>query len=79
MGAMSIKTRITWPNDVIYGADGHIATYKDLTVSSMRGYLIVLKDVQVCEVTDSMVVHLEELMENANIYGWEEVKVFHTA
>ena len=57
---MSVKKRITWPHGVIYGADGHPATYKDLRVSFfMRGYLIVLKDVQVSEVKHSMVLHLE--------------------
>ena len=50
-GAMSVKKRITWPHEVIYGADGHPTTYKELTVSSfIKGYLIVLKDVQVSEV-----------------------------
>ena len=59
-----MKKRITWPHEVIYGDDGHPATYKDLTVSYLvRGYLIVLMDVQVSEVKDSVVIHLEELME----------------
>ena len=78
--ATSVKKRITRPHTVIYGTDGHPATYKEFTVSSfVRGYLIVLKDVQVSEVKDRMVLHLEELMEDVDIYGWEKVKAFHAA
>ena len=77
---MSVKKRITWPHGVIYGADGHPATYKDLRVSSFaRGYLIVLNDVKVGEVKHCMVLHLEELIEDTNIYGWEKVKAFYAA
>ena len=61
-GATSIKKRITWPHEVIYGADSHPATYKKLTVSSfVTGYLIVLNEVQVSEIKDRMVLHLEEI------------------
>ena len=53
---------------MIYRADGHPATYKELTVSSfVRRYLIVLKDDQVSEVKDHMVLYLEELMEDTDI------------
>ena len=55
---------------MIYGADGDPATYKEITVSSfIIGYLIVLKDVTVSEVKDRMVLHLEEYMEDMDIYG----------
>ena len=65
---------------MIYGADGYPATYKELTVSSfIRSYLIVLKEMQVSEVKDCMVQHLEELMEDTDLYGWEKVKMFHAA
>ena len=68
--ATSISKRITWPHEVIYGADGHPATtYKDLTVSSsFRGYIIVLKEVQISDSNDCMVPHLEDLMEDMDIY-----------
>ena len=79
-GTTSVKKRITWPHKVIYGADGHRATYKEFTVSSFnRGNLILFKDVQVSEVKDCMVLHLEELMEGTDIYDWEKVKAFHAA
>ena len=63
-GTTSLKKRITWPHEVIYRADGHLATYKELTVSPfMRAYLMVLKEVKASQVKDRMVLHLEELME----------------
>ena len=61
-------------------ADDRPATYKELTVSSsVRGYLMVLKDVQASQVKDRMVLHLEELMEDTDIYGWEKVNSFNAA
>ena len=58
----------------------HTHTYKELTVSSfVSGYLIVLKHVQVSEVKDRMILHLEELMEDTDSYGWEKMMVFHAA
>ena len=79
-GATSVKKRFTWPHEEIYGSDGHPATYKDLTVSSfVMGYLMVLKDVQAGQVKDHMVLNLEELMEDRDIYSWEKVKSFHAA
>ena len=63
-----MKKIITWPHEVIYGADGRTATYKELTVSSfVMGYLIVLKDVQAGKVKDHMVLCLDELMEDTDI------------
>ena len=45
MGAMSVKNWITWPHELIYGADGQPAAYKDLFISGfVRGYLIVLQN-----------------------------------
>ena len=52
--------------------------YKDLTVSVfVRGYLIVLKSVQDTQVKEQMVLHLKELMEDMDVYGWDKVQVFH--
>ena len=57
-GPCPLRKESPGPDEVIYGADGHPATYQDLTVSSfVKCYLIVLKDVQVSEVKDSIVLH----------------------
>ena len=52
--------------------------YKDLSVSAfVRGYSIVLKSEQDSQVKEHMVLHLEELMEDMDVYGLEKVRAFH--
>ena len=78
MGATSVKRRITWPHEVIYGAARQLAAYKDLSVSALfRGYLIVLKNEQDSQVKEHMVLHIEKLMKDTDAYGWEKVQAFH--
>ena len=70
-GATSVKRWITWPHEVIYGADREPAAYKDLSVSAfIREYLIVLTREQVKE---HMVLHLEDM----DVHGWEKIRAFH--
>ena len=38
-----------------------------------REYLIVLKAVQDTQVRDHMLLHLEDLMEDTDVYGWDTV------
>ena len=78
-GATSVKRWITWPLKVIYGVDGQpAATYKDLSVSAfVRGYLILLTSKQDSQVKEHMVFHLEDLVEDIDVYCWEIVRAFH--
>ena len=49
-------------------------TYKDLSMAAfVRGYMIVMKSEQDTKVKDHMALHLEELMENMDVYGWDKV------
>ena len=46
--------------------------YKDLSVSAfVRGYFIVLKSEQDSQIKEHMALHLEDLMEDTKVYGWE--------
>ena len=57
---------------MIYGADGHPATYKDLSVSAFaRGYLRVLKseqDSQLKELAHGVAPGVFD--EDVDVYGW---------
>ena len=78
-GATMVINRITWPHEVLYSASGKPAAYDELTMAAfVCGYLIVviLEDIQVkAQITQ----HLEELMEDTDLYGWERVCHMHSA
>ena len=79
-GATLFKKRINWPHDVLYSADGKPAVYSDLTVAAfVWGYLIVVNYEMANQIKAQMTQHLEELMENTDLYGWENVCTFHAA
>ena len=54
--------------------------YKYLSVSAfVRGYLIVLKSEQHSQVKEHTSGHLEDLVEDMDVYGCEKVQAFHGA
>ena len=79
MGATSVERRINWLHEVLYGADRQPAAYKDMSVVTfVRGYVIVMTNESDTKVNVQMLLHLEELMENPDLYGWGKVQAFHT-
>ena len=55
-------------------------SYMDLSVSAfVRAYLIVLKSEQDSQVKEHIVLHLVDLMQDTDVYGWEKVRAFHAS
>ena len=78
-GATLIKNRLHWPHEGVYTADGKPAVYGDLTLTAfVRGYLMVL-GTENARIKAHMSQHLEDLMEDSDLYGWTKVWLFHSA
>ena len=77
LGAIVVVKRITWQHGVVHFAARKLAGYEDLSIPMfVQGYLIIMKDEEEA-IKDKMATHLEELICNAQLYGWEGVRAFH--
>ena len=73
-GATLIKKRIPWPQEGMYSADGKPATYWDLTLAALvQGYIMVHEMEPDTRTKAFMSCHLEDLMEDSDLYGWPRV------
>ena len=73
-GATRIKMRINWPHEGVFTADGKPTVYEDLTLMAfVWRYLMVFSMKMDTRVKAHMPQHLEELMEDTDLYGWTRV------
>ena len=64
----------------MYTADGKPAVYGDLTpVAFVMEYRLVLGMEKHTRIKAHMSQHLEDLMEDSDLYGWTKVWLFHSA
>ena len=66
----------------MFAADGKpaAAAYADLTfVAFVHGYLIVIEFEKDTQIKAQMSHHLEELMEDTDLYRWKRVRAYHAA
>ena len=69
-----VVKRITCLHEVIYTLAGK---YEELSIPLVvQGYLIVMK-AETVAVRAKMATHLQELMGDTEIYGWERVRAYH--
>ena len=76
MGSMVVK-RITWLHEVVYMAAGKSVAYEELSIPLVvQGYLIIMRG-EKDAVRAKMASHLEELMGDLELYGWDRVRAYH--
>ena len=72
-----IKKSLTWPHEFIYNKDGTAAKYDELSLSQfVLGYTLIMEQ-QKPQLKSRMLRHLQQLMTDEPIYGWEVVRNFH--
>ena len=77
-GASTLLHAVTWPHEVVYNSDGKPATYQDLSIPVFeQGYLIIM-DIEDGLIKKQMAAHLQDLMSDAQLYGWERARTFHS-
>ena len=67
--------KVTWLHEGVYSTGGKPAAYEDLFIPLfIKGYLIIMKREEGA-IKDKMATHLEELMEDSELYGCQKQKV----
>ena len=68
--------KVTWPHEVVYTSEGKPASYQELTIPLfVQGFLIVM-EIEEGPVKQLMSTHLQDLMSDAQWYGWDKVRTF---
>ena len=76
-GASTVVRKVTWLHEVVYTLEGKPAAYQDISVPLfVPGYLITM-DSQDTTTKHRMVEHLQDLMSDAEMYGWDRTKAFN--
>ena len=66
-----VSKHATWTNEVVYSAARKHTVYNDISMLLfVHGYLIVMEGERE-SVKEKMVIHLQELMADAELYGWK--------
>ena len=67
----SVLHKVIWPEEMVYTTMGKPAEYDGLTIPLIfRGYLVVMV-VEKTSVHPLMIQHLQDLMSDVELYGWE--------
>ena len=68
---------MTWLHEVVHTVAGKPAVYDDISMPLfVQGYLIVMEDEKEA-VRDQMASHLQDLMSDSELYGWNKVQTYH--
>ena len=68
---------ITWPHELVYISGVQSAIYEQFSVPLFAsGYIAFLNTVK-SGFKEVMLKHLQELMADSAIYGWEHVRTYH--
>ena len=65
-------SKVTWPHEVVYMAEGKPAAYQDMCVPLLIQQHLITMDTQYSSVKNRMAEHLKDLVADAEIYRWEK-------
>ena len=75
-GATTIVRKVAWLHEVVYTSDGKPAAYQDFSVPLfVQGYLITMGN-QDNSVKHRMAEHLNDLISDTEMYGWDRAYAF---
>ena len=74
-----VAKRVVWPHEVVYAMQGQPPVYSDMSLAMfVNVYLTVLVE-EDKDKKPIVLQHLQELMEDSEIYGWRTVQVYYAA
>ena len=77
---MQVLKRITWPHDeVVYDNAGEPAVYEEMHPVLFGNRYLMVMERESEPVKIIMLAHLQELMEDLEVYGWEVVRAYHAS
>ena len=75
----TVINQVTWPHKLIYTPSGQPVIYNQLnSVAFLIGYLAVMV-LESDQVKEGMLAHLQEMMQDGEVYGWSMVRSYHAA
>ena len=72
-----VVSRLEWPHELVYMADGRPAEYETLSISLFISGYMKITDRQKPDIKSPMSASLAYLMVNSERYGWEALCAFH--
>ena len=65
--------KVLWPHELVFTPDCQPATYESLScMAFVNGYISIM-DLQTVTIRNKMTIHLQEIMEDGEIFGWSVV------
>ena len=75
---LSVLHKVVWPHKVVCTVTAKLAKYEGISILLfVSGYLAIMA-AEKPSVHPLMAQHLQELMGEAELYGWEPIRAFHT-
>ena len=73
-----VVRRVPWPHEGLYTAPEKPAVYQDNMAIALfvQGHMVTLNGEEGV-INERMATHLEDLMSDAKLYGWEWTRAFH--
>ena len=76
-GATMVVRQLPWPHKLVYTVVRKSEAYQDISIPLfVQGYLVIMEGEEGA-IRQRMASHLEELMSDAELYGWECTRTFH--
>ena len=73
----SAKHTVIWPHEYVYTPEGQPTDYESMSsLAFVEGYMTIM-DMQPKCARKHMWVHLRDLMQDAQCFGWSSVRTFH--
>jgi hypothetical protein len=78
-GCMTLSRQVAWPHDYVFGTGEDIKImYNDLNIFQwVQGFAALIDNEQNLEIKGAMLNHLELLMQDAQLLGWEATRYAH--
>ena len=70
---------VTWPHEVLHTPSAQPIVYEMISsIAFVHGYITVMAK-KLSRIRTFMLSHLQEIMEDREMYGWQVVRAYHAA
>ena len=71
--------RVKWPHEMIVCSQGKAPVYEDISLALFSNRYLAVVSEEGPTIHGHMLVHVREMFENVEMYGWRVVREYHTA
>ena len=72
-----VRKQVLWPHELVFTPNGQLASYDSLSCRAYEnGYLSIMA-LQTDIIRNKMAIHLQEIMEDGETFGWTVVRAYH--